>query len=62
VIPELRYSPLAGGIIVRKVFERLELFIEQMNGQATELDEWRKKIIHRLRLPLLDQSGNPEGE
>lgn len=61
-IPEFRQSEFSGGILTRKVFERLQPFIDQMNEQANQLDDWREKTIQRLRLPLLDQTVNPEGE
>jgi hypothetical protein len=40
----------------------LQPFVDQMNTQANEMDEWREKIISRLRLPLLDQTLDPSGE
>jgi len=61
-IPEFRQSEFPGGILTRKVFERLELFVDQMNEQANEIDDWREKVIQRLRLPLLDQTVDPDGE
>jgi len=33
-----------------------------MNEQANEMDKWREFIIQRLRLPLLDQTVDPDGE
>lgn len=61
-IPEFRQSEFSGGILTRKVFERLQPFVDQMNEQANELDDWREKVIQRLRLPLLDQTVDPDGE
>ena len=61
-IPEFRQSDFSGGILTRKVFERLQPFVDQMNAQANELDDWREKVIQRLRLPLLDQTADPDGE
>jgi hypothetical protein len=61
-IPELRHSEFSGGIITSKVFERLQPFIDQMNEQANQIDDWREKVIQRLRLPLLDQTIDPNGE
>jgi hypothetical protein len=61
-IPEFRQSEFSGGILTRKVFERLQPFVDQMNAQANELDDWREKVIQRLRLPLLDQTADPDGE
>jgi E3 ubiquitin-protein ligase SHPRH len=61
-IPEFSRSEFSGGILTYKVFERLQPFIDQMNEQANEMDEWREKVIQRLRLPLLDQTVNPDGE
>jgi hypothetical protein len=61
-IPEFRQSDFSGGILSRKVFERLQVLVDQMNEQANQLDEWREKVIQRLRLPLLDQTTDPDGE
>jgi E3 ubiquitin-protein ligase SHPRH len=61
-IPELRHSEFSGGIITRKIFERLQPLVDQMNEQANLMDEWREKIIQKLRLPLLDQTVDPDGE
>lgn len=61
-IPEFRQSDYSGGILTRKFFERLQPFIDQMNAQANEIDDWREKIITRLQLPLIDQSFDPSGE
>jgi len=61
-IPEFRQSEFSGGILTRKVFERLQPLVDQMNDQANEMDEWREKVIQRLRLPLLDQTIDPNGE
>jgi hypothetical protein len=61
-IPELRHSELYGGILTRKIFERLQPFIDEMNEQANEMDKWREHIIQRLRLPLMDQTISPDGE
>lgn len=61
-IPEFRQSEFSGGIITSKFFERLQPFIDQMNEQANQIDDWREKIIQRLRLPLLDQTVDPNGE
>jgi len=61
-IPEFRQSQFSGGILTRKVFERLQPFVEQMNEQANEIDDWREKVIQKLCLPLLDQTVDPDGE
>jgi E3 ubiquitin-protein ligase SHPRH len=61
-IPEFRQSDFSGGILTRKIFERLQPFVDQMNEQANQLDEWREEIIRRLCLPLLDQTVDPDGE
>jgi hypothetical protein len=61
-IPEIRQSQFTGGIMMRKIFERLETLVERMNVQANQIDEWREEIIQRLRLPLLDQTADPVGE
>ena len=61
-IPEFRQSDFSGGILTRKVFERLQPFVDQMNAQANVLDDWREKVIQTLRLPLLDQTSDPNGE
>jgi E3 ubiquitin-protein ligase SHPRH len=61
-IPEFRQSKFSGGIITRKVFERLEPLVDQLNEQANQMDEWREKIVQSLRLPLLDQTVDPDGE
>jgi len=61
-IPEFRQSDYSGGIITRKIFERLQPFVDEVNEQANQLDEWRGKIVQILRLPLLDQTVDPDGE
>ena len=61
-IPELRQSDFSGGILTRKIFERLQPFVDQMNEQANLMDEWRENIIQKLRLPLLDPTVDPDGE
>jgi E3 ubiquitin-protein ligase SHPRH len=61
-IPEFRQSEFSGGILTRKVFERLQPLVDQMNEQANQMDEWREKIVQGLRLPLLDQTIDPDGE
>jgi E3 ubiquitin-protein ligase SHPRH len=61
-IPELKHSEFSGGIVTRKIFERLQPLVDQMNEQANRMDEWREKIIQKLRLPLLDQTVDPDGE
>jgi E3 ubiquitin-protein ligase SHPRH len=61
-IPELRQSQFSGGIITRKFFERLQPLVDQINEQANQMDEWRERIIQKLRLPLLDQTVDPDGE
>jgi E3 ubiquitin-protein ligase SHPRH len=62
VIPEMRQSEFSGGILTREIFERLQTYVERMNEQANQMDEWREKIIQRLCLPLLDQTVDPDGE
>jgi len=42
--------------------ERLQILVDEMNEQANEMDKWREFIIQRLRLPLLDQTVDPDGE
>jgi E3 ubiquitin-protein ligase SHPRH len=61
-IPEFQHSDFSGGILTHKVFERLQPFVDQMNEQANAMDDWREKIIEKLRLPLLDQTVDPDGE
>jgi len=61
-IPELRHSGFSGGLLTRKILERLQIFVDRMNEQANQLDEWRENVIRRLRLPLLDQTVDPDGE
>ena len=61
-IPEFRQSEYSGGLLTRKVFERLQPLVEEMNEQANEMDKWRETIIQRLRLHLLDQTVDPDGE
>lgn len=61
-IPELKQSDFSGGILSREILRRLQSFVDQMNAQANELDDWREKVIQRLRLPLLDQTADPDGE
>jgi hypothetical protein len=61
-IPEFRQSDYSGGLLTRKVFERLQPLVQEMNEQANEMDKWRETIIQRLRLPLLDQTVDPDGE
>jgi hypothetical protein len=61
-IPEFRQSEYSGGLLTRKVFERLQPLVEEMNEQANEMDKWRETIIQRLCLPLLDQTVDPDGE
>ena len=61
-IPEFRQSENSGGILTRKILERLQPFAEEMNEQANQIDKWREKIIQMLRLPVLDQTVDPNGE
>lgn len=61
-IPEFFHSKYSGGVLSYNFFERLEPFVDKMNEQANQLDDWREQIIKRLRLPLLDQLVSPDGE
>jgi E3 ubiquitin-protein ligase SHPRH len=61
-IPEILHSQFSGGILTRKILERLQTLIDRMNEQANQIDEWREHVIQRLRLPLLDQTVDPDGE
>jgi len=61
-IPEFLHSQFSGGILTRKILERLQMLVDRMNEQANQLDEWREHVIKRLRLPLLDQTVDPDGE
>jgi hypothetical protein len=61
-IPEILHSQFAGGILTTKILERLMSLVDQMNSQANQIDEWREHVIQRLRLPLLDQGVDPDGE
>ena len=61
-IPELLRSEFSGGILTRRILERLDILVDKFNEQANQMDEWREEIIQRLRLPLLDQTVDPDGE
>ncbi|KAI9664977.1 MAG: hypothetical protein M1821_006425 [Bathelium mastoideum] len=44
-----------GGIENRKVLQKLDLLAEALNDQASQLIEWRSKIVDILLQPLVDE-------
>ena len=51
--PTIEFS--SGGIESRNIMERLDDLCESINRQAKIVDEWRKKMVELLLLPLVDQ-------
>lgn len=54
-VPKLPEFDETGGIESRGVMARLEDCADQLNSQASKLDEWRRKLGELLLKPLVDQ-------
>ncbi|MCJ1431726.1 hypothetical protein MMC27_001081 [Xylographa pallens] len=54
-IPNFTLEFSSGGIESRNIMERLDDLCESINRQAKILNDWRKKMVELLLLPLVDQ-------
>ena len=55
VLPRMPPLEERAGIESRTLIDRLNNLITVMKGQAQQLDEWRKKTMKLLTLPLVDE-------
>ena len=54
-IPSFGSLKYSGGIETHNILARLDELYETLDSQAEKLDEWRKKLMKLLSLPLVDQ-------
>ncbi|KAF2206013.1 hypothetical protein GQ43DRAFT_459419 [Delitschia confertaspora ATCC 74209] len=54
-LPRVDYLKDRGGIENRKILEAIDDISDLLNAQATQLEQWREKVVSILRMPLVDQ-------
>ncbi|KAF1815157.1 hypothetical protein P152DRAFT_247479 [Eremomyces bilateralis CBS 781.70] len=59
-VPDIPILQDAGGIENRKVLEKMDSLKDVLDGQAKLMQEWRKKVISILLMPLVDEDDSKE--
>ncbi|KAF2809932.1 uncharacterized protein BDZ99DRAFT_415891, partial [Mytilinidion resinicola] len=59
-VPHIKELTDYGGIENRKVLDMMDRLTDVMNNQTAQIDEWRKKVVSILLLPLVDEDEGKE--